>query len=336
MSDLNMLLHHALHYASLGWHVFPLRPGTKKPALHGNSPRRPCPRTGVCAGGHLGWEQRATTDPARITACWSAAPYNIAIATKPSNLVVIDQDTRKSPDEVPPERWNRAGIVDGHDVFAAVCEEAGQPIPWETYTVHTPSGGTHYYFTAPSTVELRNTEGDTGNGLGWKIDTRAHGGYVVAPCSTTPDGEYWASDTSAPVDLPTWLVHRLTPKPPAARTAPIVSRSERLPAYVAAAVRGERDRVAGAQSGAHTKTLFVASVALGQLVGGGMLPAATAEAELFNAALHMITDRCQCTEAEVLRTIANGLRAGASRRRTAPTEQAAMTTAALFTDRGAA
>ncbi|MDX8048505.1 bifunctional DNA primase/polymerase [Lentzea sp. BCCO 10_0798] len=336
MSETNMLLFHALHYARLGMCVFPLRVGTKVPALHGDSPRRPCPRTGVCRNGHLGWEQRATTDPDRITACWSAAPFNIGIATGPSNLLVIDLDTRKSPDDVPPQRWNREGIVDGHDVFAAICEEAGEPVPWETFTAHTPSGGTHYYYKAPSTVELRNTTGDAGNGLGWKVDTRAHGGYVVGPWSSTPAGEYWAEDDAMPIDLPTWLVHCLTPRPPAARTAPIVSRSERLPGYVAAAVRGERDRVAGAQSGAHTRTLFVASVALGQLVGGGLLPSATAEAELFNAALHMITDRCGCTEAEVLRTIANGLRAGGSRPRKAPAEHAPATTEELFTDRGAA
>jgi bifunctional DNA primase/polymerase-like protein len=337
MSEPNMLLMHALHYARLGMYVFPLRPNSKVPALHGDSARRPCPRTGVCRNGHLGWEQRATIDPDRITACWTAAPNcNIGIATGPSNLVVIDLDTRKSPDDTPPERWNRPGIVDGHDVFAAVCEEAGEPVPWETFTVHTPRGGKHLYYQVPSTVEFRNTSGDSASGLGWRIDTRARGGYVVAAWSSTPDGEYWASDEALPIALPTWLFHCLTPRPPAARTAPIVSRPERLPGYVAAAVQGERHRVTTAGSGAHTKTLFVASVALGQLVAGGLLPSATAEAELFNAALHMITDRCDCTEAEVLRTISNGMRAGASRPRKAPTDQAAATTAALFPAKGAA
>jgi hypothetical protein len=66
----------------------------------------------------------------------------------------------------------------------------------------------------------------------------------------------------------------------------------------------------------HTRTLFVAAVALGQLTGAGLLPPATAEHELHAAAAHMITGPCGCTEREVLRTIANGLRAGASRPRT--------------------
>lgn len=40
----------------------------------------------------------------------------------------------------------------------------------------TPSGGAHLYYRAPEGAELRNTCGR----LGWRIDTRAHGGYVLA------------------------------------------------------------------------------------------------------------------------------------------------------------
>ncbi len=36
------LLTAALAAAGKGWHVFPLRPGTKRPALHGEAT---CPRT---------------------------------------------------------------------------------------------------------------------------------------------------------------------------------------------------------------------------------------------------------------------------------------------------
>jgi hypothetical protein len=319
--DRNPLLTAALAAAERGWRVFPLRPGTKKPALHGDSARHPCPRTGICRDGHQKWEQRGMTDPDQIRWYWTSQRYrgcNVGIATGPSGLVVVDLDTPKSPDEMPPDGWSRRGIRDGHDVFAAVCADAGHPVPWQTLTVTTPRGGTHLYFRAPGGVRLGNTQGDDGHGLGWLVDTRGWGGYVVAPGSTTSDGTYRLTEDVELADLPAWLVQALTPKPPAANSAPVQIRSERLPAYVSAAVQGECDRVAAAQSGQHTRALFVASVALGQLVGAGALPAATAEASLYTAATHMITGQCRCTNREVTRTIGNGLRAGASRPRQVP------------------
>jgi hypothetical protein len=157
-------------------------------------------------------------------------------------------------------------------------------------------------------VELRNTAAT----LGPMIDTRAAGGYVVGPGSTTPDGVYRLTDDRAPADLPAWLVQALTPKLRTAISAPVVVRSERLPPTSTPRLRGERDRVAAAQPGTHNKTLFVAAVALGRHVGEDHLPSTTAQAHLYTAAAHMISDRCDCTEAKVLRTIRDGLRAGAS------------------------
>src|SRR5689334_4117755 len=80
------LLRVALDTAAQGWLVFPLAPGSKRPALH--SAER-CPGTGQCTSGHAGWEQRATTDPDRIRRAWSAGPYNVGIPTGPAGLVVV-------------------------------------------------------------------------------------------------------------------------------------------------------------------------------------------------------------------------------------------------------
>jgi hypothetical protein len=319
------LLAAALAAAQRGWHIFPIRPNRKKPpALHGDTTDRPCPRTGLCRDAHQGWEQRATTDPDRIHAAWTGpfAGCNIGIATGPSRLLVVDLDTVHSPEEVVPDGWNRGGIRDGRGVFEALCAQARESVPWQTTTVTTPRDGIHLYYTAPSTVELRNTEGEFGNGLGWKIDTRAWGGYVVAPGSITPDGTYTLTDGREPVRLPGWLVHLLTPRPSTANSAPSVVAAARLDAYVAAAVRGECERVSTAQPTRHTRTLFSASGNLGQLVGAGTLPPITAEHELLNAAQHMIIGTCQCTEREVRRIITDGLRAGTARPRTLPTTAA--------------
>ena len=128
----------ALEASDRGWRVFPLRPGTKRPARPGHDAKA-CDRTDPrCRGGHTGWEPRATTDPGRIRRGWAAAPFNIGIACGPSRLVVVDLDTPK-PGDTPPLEW--AGARTGADVLAKLCERAGEPYPAATWTVVTPSGG---------------------------------------------------------------------------------------------------------------------------------------------------------------------------------------------------
>lgn len=122
----------ALAAAEAGLSVFPLHPGSKYPALHG---QRDCDGGGVCVGGHNGWEQRATRDPRQITAWWRQRPWNLGIATGPSGLVVIDLDDGHG--EAAPERWT--GARNGREVLARLAQEAGQPGPWATYQVSTPT-----------------------------------------------------------------------------------------------------------------------------------------------------------------------------------------------------
>jgi hypothetical protein len=122
----------ALNAAGRGWHVFPLRPGSKRPAYPDHDSKR-CDRTDPrCRNGHTGWEPRATTDPGRITRAWSRTPYNIGIACGPARVVVVDLDTPK-PEDTPPREWDRPGIRTGADVLTALCDEAGQPYPAATY-----------------------------------------------------------------------------------------------------------------------------------------------------------------------------------------------------------
>ncbi|MFE7155308.1 bifunctional DNA primase/polymerase [Streptomyces sp. NPDC057636] len=193
------LLASALEPVHRGWHVFPLRPGDKRPAGHAE---RLCPSTGRCTGGHRKPEQRATTDPDLVTAAWTVQPYNIGIATGPSGLLVVDLDVVK-PEEL-------EGTPDGVESLSALCERAGQTLP-PTYQVRTPSGGRHLYFTQPAGARLHSTAGR----LGHHIDTRGWGGYVVAPGSTTPNGAYTVTDESPVAPLPGWLAEQLSepPKP---------------------------------------------------------------------------------------------------------------------------
>lgn len=249
------LFHAALDAAAQGWAVFPLRPDAKRPALHGEAS---CPGTGECAAGHRKWEQRATTNPERIRTAWAAGPFNIGIATGPSGLVVVDLDMPKDKDS--------ADTPCGATTFTALCERAGQPVP-TTRTVRTASGGEHRYFTAPDGVQLGNSAGR----LGKLIDTRAHGGYVVAPGSTTPSGAYEVTDGSPVAPLPDWLRDALTTaQRPARRFAasPVARDASR---YALAALRNETANVAGASEGSRNWTLTRAARALGRLVASGDL-----------------------------------------------------------------
>ncbi|MEV7445270.1 bifunctional DNA primase/polymerase [Streptomyces sp. NPDC091204] len=258
------LLRAALAAAERGWPVFPLRPGDKRPAGH---PERNCPRTGRCKDGHRVPEQRATLDPDQITACWQAAPYNIGIATGPGGLLVVDLDIPKDDDGPAPTEW--AGATDGLDVFAMICERAGQPLPTETFAVRTRRGGQHLYFTAPAEKRLRGSAGR----LGWKVDTRAWGGYVVAAGSTVGTGSYEIIHDAPPAPLPTWLGDLLI-TPPAPAPVPVAvlrARIGKADRYATAALNGEVAKVAAAVTGAQNTTLYNAAYALGRLIAAGTL-----------------------------------------------------------------
>ncbi|MGW3148390.1 bifunctional DNA primase/polymerase [Streptomyces sp. NPDC001177] len=261
------LLACAIQAAQRGWHVFPLRPGDKRPAGHAE---KHCPGTGRCASGHRTPEQRATTDVGLLTAAWAQQPYNVAIATGPSGLLVVDLDMPK-PQE--PE-----GTPDGVTNFAALCERAGQPVP-TTYRVRTARGGQHLYFTQPPGTRLHSTAGR----LAKKIDTRGWGGYVVAQGSTTPDGTYTVLDDRAPAPLPAWLRKALEPAQRGAQAA-AVSVTTSASGYAAAALRGEVSNVATAADGTRNATLLRAARALGRLVASGDLTRPEVEEALSRAA----------------------------------------------------
>lgn len=274
------LLTAALDAAERGWHVFPLRPRDKRPALHGETD---CPGTGDCASGHRKWEQRATTDPDRIRKAWSAGAFNVGIATGPSGLVVVDLDPVKAKDP--------KGTPDGVTSLQALCERAGQTVP-TTYRTRTASGGQHRYFTAPPGARLGNSAGK----LGKHIDTRAHGGYIVAAGSTLPNGTYDVVDPTEPVPLPEWLYVLLTPRQSARglMATPVPVRASR---YATAALRAETAAVAGAGEGSRNWTLVRAARALGRFIPSGDLARHEVEQALNSAGLRAGLRENECRAA---------------------------------------
>ncbi|MBW4717810.1 bifunctional DNA primase/polymerase [Saccharothrix obliqua] len=275
----------ALAAAARGWHVFPLVPGGKTPVIRA-------------------WEERATTDPRLIRRWWADRRRNVGIAVGRSGLLVVDLDDGRG--EHPPERF--AGARHGADVLALLAAEAGAPVPLDTHTVATPRGR-HLYFRAPAGVELRNTAGR----VGWRVDSRGRGGYVVGAGSRRPEGDYRVVHRAPVADLPAWLAAALAP-PPVEPAPPMRLSRRRATAYLRAIVEGEAHAVASARTGSRHDALFRAAWTLGRLVGAGELAEGEAWHVLLDAsARHVGVDGC--TAREVERTIRDGIAYGRRRPR---------------------
>lgn len=286
-----------LDLAARGWHLFPVRPAGKAPAIRG-------------------WQDRATTDPDRITGFFTTHPdHNAGIACGPSGLLVIDCDMPKDDRD----NAETAGGRDGAEVLAALARPRGG-LP-DTWTVATPSGGRHLYFRAPAPQDGRAVLGNSGKTLGPMLDTRGHGGQVLAPGSRLPNGVYELLDDTDPAELPGWLSWRLSVRAPTTTSAPS-ERSSARPvdrgAYVSAIVLAELQRVAQAGRGGHNAAVFTAARALGQLIGAGALERADVERDLADAARHIVDGPCDCTAHDISASIASGIARGLARPRRLP------------------
>lgn len=281
----------AVEAASRGWHVFPLRPGTKRPAVD------------------RGWETWATVDTATIEQRWASAPYNIGIATGPSGLVVIDLDA------------SHDGSPHGRQKLLELAKESNESIPRATFTVTTPNDGWHLYFRAPAHVRIGNSIGRVGP----YIDTRGIGGYVVGPGSVINGRRYRIACPDSPAPLPVWLRTALI----APALEPVSTPSElRTPssAYIRAALDGEVHRVAIAEVGQRNHALFRAAARLGEFVADGHISVLDARSALLAAATAHVGIE-QFSTAEAVRTIESGLRRG--RNSTASRSRGSATGAAL-------
>ncbi len=261
---MNALIDAALDYSSRGWHVFPLIPNSKRPAI-------PSHRAGECDGsdpfcteGHRGWEERSTIDSDEIHALWASGRHGMAIAAGPSLLLVLDIDVAKV-----------TGQATGMQSLTELEARCGNRVPEQTFTVATPSGGQHRYFRLhPDMADLATTS--TGR-LGVGLDTRGRGGYVVAPPTSLTSGTvYRVACSAAPVSVPRWLLHELLSNHASSghgrgdrsSSTRVVNHRDR---YVQAAIDGEVHRVVSAEVGWRNRYLFLASFALGQLVGAELL-----------------------------------------------------------------
>ncbi|WP_406279026.1 bifunctional DNA primase/polymerase [Nocardia sp. NBC_00881] len=265
-----------------GWPVFPLRPGGKKPAIK-------------C------WPDLASTDEDRIHRWWGYNPrYNVAILTgSPAGLHVIDLDARHM---TPP-------ALDLTAALARLAEHLSEPAP-PTLTIATP-GGWHLFFRAPNDPPLRCTVARIGDG----IDSRGHGGYIVAPGSRTPHGDYTIAENRPVADLPAMLIQRIIPPPaPTPPRGPTSSVAVHPDSYLAAILTGEAERVARARVHLRNHTLFRSALVLGRLVAADEVSEHDARTVLTTAAATHIGVEGFTAE-EVHRTVSNAFRYSRARPR---------------------
>lgn len=131
----------ALYYASLGWHVFPLKPGTKYPGCeHGSS--------------------EATTDTVQIERWWDAAPMSgIGMRPAASGMYVLDMDPRNGGDKAFEELQEKHGLL-----ISPLMAQSGR------------GSGFHMYFRATPDVKYQgNPDGLKG------LDGKHNGFVVLPP-----------------------------------------------------------------------------------------------------------------------------------------------------------
>jgi putative DNA primase/helicase len=280
-----------------------------------------------------------------ITSWWTSnASFGVGVACGPAGLVVLDVDAHSAvlPDRsrvLPgigiPEQVDLTGMSSGFHTLQLLSALRGLPSPaldTGTLRVRTPSGGLHIWY-RPAPGQAFGCSTGSGGGraaLGWQVDVRAHGGYIIAPGTTTEAGTYLpVDDIHLPAPLPAWVAaelartgHQTTEHSAArSRVGYVVPQRGRQAVTAAgghegSAVRALATVLAEVTDCAHVPEgagfndkLNRAAFTAGGLVAAGLLTHAQAEQLLQEAA-----DAARPGEGQRSRsTIGSGLAAGATR-----------------------
>lgn len=176
---------------------------------------------------------------------------------------------------------DRHGDKDGH-VWLAEMEALHGPLP-ETARATTAGDGTHIFFSHEPGMRNRAE-------IAEGVDTRADGGYIIAPGSVMADGRAyrwidWEHDGLPPIaPAPQWLLDLLKAKPaPEYRGEYTPAEGESHDKYVEAAIRGEIEALVATRAG-RNQAINQTAFSLGTLVGAGVLSRSEAEAHVMAAA----------------------------------------------------
>lgn len=226
----------AREYAKRGWFTFPLKRSAKEPM-----------------DGSRGFKD-AVADERGITRLFTiqhqAGLANIAIATGPSHLAVVDVDSGQGKS--------------GQESWDSLIEQHGHV---DTYTVRTWSGGLHFYYSDPD-GEVPASAGK----LGKNIDTRGNTGYVVAPPSRVEVdgrvGDYEVVNDVPLAPVPRWIVEALKKPEMTYETSGEIAATDE----VLARVKEHAADIAAIPFGEHGEDVVnQRSFWVGQYVGAGQI-----------------------------------------------------------------
>ncbi|WP_078628681.1 bifunctional DNA primase/polymerase [Streptomyces sp. NRRL F-2664] len=304
--------------ASNGWPVHPLGAGRKTPAAN----CRNCGAAGhthkgcgcIAAGRWCHGFHAATLDYSRIDHWWGHNPaLGVGVACGPADLVIIDIDTHHaeapSRDRILPgieiaDHIDLTGLTTGYHSLAVLAALRGEDSPAQdasTLRVRTPSGGTHVWYRATDGRRWQCSTGSGKRALAWQVDVRAHGGYIIAPGTTTSAGAYTPIGSARkPAPLPSWLAHELQrtghlpaahvpaprPVPPRARQAVLAAGGgqDKISRLLRALLADVAACAHSSEGAGFTEKLNRAAYSLGGLVAAGYLRDEAAEQALRDTA----------------------------------------------------
>lgn len=295
-----MMLQRALRYIEVGWPVFPLAPGEKKPLIV-SAHKAGVECRGEC-GAHGHGLYDATLDPELASRWWGEdgePGANVGLRAG-VRWWVLDVDA-KAP---------KSGGLTGYEMLT-LLESTHGALP-ETLTVRTPGGGEHRFFSLPNDrVIPSRARIKAPDGRPTALDVRGVGGYVVGEPSVV-DGKAYALHVRARLaNAPEWLLELVAPyrkesKAPAKTI--LVDLGATGTRYGSTALRNAVDAIQRAGEGERHHAIFASAAALGELVAGRAvgLSAAACEESLLAAAQSIGKPY-----REALRTIRDGLNKGA-------------------------
>jgi len=208
----------------------------------------------------------ATADATIIRDWFSHRPSAlVALATgEESGVVAIDVDIRDD--------------LDGRDSL----EELGVALHPETVTAHSPSGGFHLLFKHPGGGEYIKT---IASKLGPGLDVRGDGGSLTLPPGPR---RFWDPHLRlGKVEIAPFPDWARIPEPEEKIVNEARVVTQQLARYGEVALDNAFEAIIGAGSGQQENTLNRTCYGIGQLVGGGVIPAALAEDTLKLAARRM-------------------------------------------------